>query len=118
MHAIEKPESDKLLMNATVVQKELIAHSGFDHGYILLNQNGPELVPMVTYLQKQGTPKIGGAVIPIQNQQGTPSIIFNPYLLQKGRKHLLSTSPLINQQLVAYAQQKKETSAEEKKDEQ
>lgn len=98
--------ADKAEINTDVIQTELIDVVGSDNGFVLLNQEVAALPPIVQELQKRGTPKVAGAGIPIFNSFGQISTKFNPYLLKKGKKHNYQTSPLFNNVLLTFVQNK------------
>ena len=108
--AVNGQQLDKLEINLSVVQKDLINMLPAQHEIMLINQNKDELLPMINELQKKVPHQIGGAYLPITNKRGIPSTIFNSYLIKaENKQHTYQQSPLFTQNVVSFAQSRKDS---------
>ncbi len=106
-HGTVTDKTVKFTINTDVVDKEIIKVIGSDNGFMLLNVNGKELVPMCEQLIKKGVEKQMGVEIPITDKTGYHRITsFTKRILRPGfnpdKKDSYKNSPLFNEQLLAY----------------
>jgi hypothetical protein len=108
-HGTVTDKTVKFTINTDVVDKEIIKVVGSDNGFMLLNVNGKELVPMCEQLIKKGVEKQMGVEIPITDKTGYQRITsFTKRVLRPGlnpdTKDSYKTSPLFNEQLLVYVE--------------
>jgi hypothetical protein len=110
---LQSNSSDKATTNITVVHEEVIKRVSSNCQFTLFDQNPNDRKAMATCLEHAHIENatLYTLALATLSRQGTP--IFTPYLLipqnnvdSDKKKHDYKTSPLFNQRLVAFIQQK------------